>query len=81
MTYVRHTVVSVGPGEKRNALSPDWPIGFLQINPRSSRSARADPNASHPLSHALLPSMPLTSVVQLCDPFLLGWGVGRVLRS
>ena len=46
-----------------------------------SRSARADPNASQPLSHALLPSMPLTSVVELRNPFLLGWGVGRVLRS
>jgi len=45
-----------------------------------SRSAHADPNASQPLCHALLPSMPLTSVVELRDPFLLGWGVGRVLR-
>jgi hypothetical protein len=45
-----------------------------------SRSARADPNASQLLCHALLLSMPLTSVVELRDPFLLGWGVGRILR-
>jgi len=46
-----------------------------------SRFARADPNASQPLCHVLLPSMPLRSVAELRDPFLLGWGVGRVLRS
>ncbi len=45
-----------------------------------SRSARADPKASQPLGHALLPSMPLTLGVELGDPFLLGWGVGRILR-
>ena len=45
-----------------------------------SRSARAGPKAPQPFCHALLPSMPLTSVVELRDPFLLGWGVGRILR-
>jgi len=54
---------------------------FLGGADEHSRFSRADSNAPQPLCHALLPSMALTSVVELRDPFLLGWGVGRVLRS
>ena len=67
--------------------SPD-PVAVLTLGRRvcggtneHCRFARSDPNPSESRCHALFPSMPLRSVVELRDPFLLGWGVGGVLRS